>query len=107
MAFLLFALAFILLIIGAPALIVPAKFAKAVEGIVKDANLVRLFSLWQLLLAFFFLAVYPLFTGGWLMVISFLGWIMLLKSVFGLWFPSLTLKRSQKFLKSRALTMVI
>jgi hypothetical protein len=107
MAFLLFALAFIILVIGAPALFVPSKFIKVVGGMVKNPDLVRLFSLWQLLVAFFFLAVYPLFTGGWLVLISLLGWIMLIKSVVGLWFPVWIMKKSQMFLQSKTMTMVV
>ena len=107
MSFLLFALAFIILVIGVPALFVPSKFMKVVGGMVKDPNLVRLFSLWQLLVAFFFLAVYPLFTGGWLVLISLLGWIMLIKSVVGLWFPAWIMKKSQMFLQTKTMTMVV
>jgi len=107
MSFLLFALAFIILVIGVPALFVPSKFMKVVGGMVKDTNLVRLFSLWQLLVAFFFLAAYPLFTGGWLMLIALLGWIMLIKSVVGLWFPAWIMKKSQMFLQSKTMTMIV
>ena len=62
MAFLLFSLAFIVLVIGAPALFVPAKFSKVMTEFLKNSALVRVVSLWTLLLALFFLAAYPLLT---------------------------------------------
>ena len=81
MSFVLYALAFIMVVIGGPALFVPNKFMKVVGGMAKNSDLVRMMSLRTMFLAFFFLAMYPLLKGGWLMLISILGWLMLIKSV--------------------------
>ena len=107
MSFVLYVLAFIMLVIGGPALIVPKKFMKVVWGMVKDANVVRMMSLRTMFLAFFFLAMYPLLKGGRLMLISILGRLMLIKSVVGLRFPSLLAKQADYFYKSKMMTMIM
>ena len=107
MSFLLFALAFIVLVVCVPALFVPSKFSKVMTEFLKNASLVRVVSLWTLLVAFFFLAAYPLFTGGWLMVISILGRLMLIKSVVGLWFPVWLYKKFAYMCASKTGIMVM
>lgn len=72
MSFVLYALAFIMLIVGLPALVTPKRFMKVMEGIVKNPDMVRMMSMRTLFLAFFFLAMYPLLKGGRLMLISIL-----------------------------------
>lgn len=77
------------------------------SGIMKDANLVRMMSLRTMFLAFFFLAMYPLLKGGRLLLISILGWVMLIKSVLGLWFPEFFNKKFQFFYQTKMWTMIM
>ncbi len=107
MSFVLYALAFIMLIVGLPALATPKKFMKVMEGIVKNADMVRIMSMWTLFLAFFFLAMYPLLKGGWLMLISILGWIMLVKAVVLLWFPRIAQWKFSFFCGTKLATMLL
>ena len=107
MSFVLYVLAFIMLVVGGPALIVPKKFMKVVGGIMKEANLVRMMSLRTMFLAFFFLAMYPLLKGGRLMLISILGWIMLIKSVVLLRFPGLAHWKFKTFFGTKMMTIIM
>jgi len=63
----------------------------------KNTDTVRMMGLWTMFLAFFFLAMYPLLKGGRLLLISILGWVMLIKAVALLWFPSLALWKFKFF----------
>jgi hypothetical protein len=96
-----------MLVIGAPALIVPKRFMKVIGGFAKDANMVRMASLRTMFLAFFFLAMYPLLKGGRLLLVSILGRLMLIKSVIGVWFPSLFTKQVAYFYTSKMMTMIM
>ncbi len=107
MSFVLYALAFIIVIMGGPALFVPHKFMKVVGWMAKNSDVIRMISLRTMFLAFFFLAMYPLLKGGRLMLISILGWLMLIKSVIGLWFPALMMKQVEMFYKNKMWTIVM
>jgi hypothetical protein len=107
MSFVLYALAFIMVVIGGPALIVPKKFMKVIGWIGKNPDMIRMVSLRTMFLAFFFLAMYPLLKGGWLMIISILGRLMLIKSVIGVWFPGLFTKQIAIFYKSKMMAMIM
>ena len=69
--------------------------------------MVRMLALWLMLLAFFFLAAYPLLDGSRYMVVSILGWLMLIKSVVGLWFPGYLQWKFKTFFKSATWTVVM
>jgi len=73
----------------------------------KNSDVIRMISLRTMFLAFFFLAMYPLLKGGRLMLISILGWLMLIKSVIGLWFPALMMKQVEMFYKNKMWTIVM
>lgn len=107
MSFVLYVLAFIMVVIWGPALIVPKKFMKVVGGIMKNSDMVRMMSLRTMLIAFFFLAMYPLLKGGWLMIISILGRLMLIKSVVGLRFPGLLQKKFSRLYAKTSGTIIM
>ena len=107
MAFILYVLAFILLVFGGPALIVPKRFMKVFGGILKNSDMVRMMGLRTMFLSFFFLAMYPLLKGGRLMIISIIGWLSLIKSVVLLWFPGFAIKQSKVFYGTKTMTMIM
>jgi len=80
---------------------------KTISGVIKNPELVRLYGLRMMLIAFFFLAAYPLLDGSWYMLVAILGWLTLIKSVVALWFPSFTQKKTQWFLNSKARTIAM
>lgn len=107
MYFVLYVLAFIMVVIGGPALILPKRFQKVMGEFMKNSQTVRLLSLWTMFLSFFFLAMYPLLKGGRLMLISILGWVMLIKSLVGLRFPGLLQKKSSWMLATKVGTIIV
>lgn len=86
-SFLLYALAIFLLIYWLPAIFAPKAFTSSMERILKNPDMVRMISIWTMIIALLFLANYWKLDWTWNMLIAILWWLSLLKWVVLLWFP--------------------
>ena len=89
---LLVALAVFLLVTSLPALISPKKYMEETKDFFSDKNNMRMLSVWVMMFALIFLSVHWQLSGGWLILISLLGWVALAKGIFMLWFPENAIK---------------
>ena len=85
--FLLIALAILIAVVYLPALANPKKFRKALRNWACEKEAVRTSGFLMFLLAMMFLSVHWKLTGKWMMVISILGWLTLLKGTVFIWNP--------------------
>jgi len=95
---LLVGLAVFYLALSLPALVSPKEFGKEAKKMLGDENNARLLSLFYFLLSFFFLSTHWRFEGEWMMLISMLGWLILLKALVYAWSPDYVKSRSKDFL---------
>lgn len=87
--FLLIGLAIFMAIIYLPAFVNPQKFRKTLKSFCSEIEVVRLSGAFCLLLSMMFLSVHWKFSDGWMMMISIIGWIILIKGVLWVWNPEL------------------
>ncbi|MFA4891699.1 MAG: hypothetical protein WC604_05140 [Candidatus Gracilibacteria bacterium] len=105
---LLIGLAIFMAAICIPAILSPEKWQKEVKKIVSNESLVRILSLFAFLVSFLFLSLHFKFTGGWLIIIPIVGWLVLLKALVLLWFPALPYEMAKKtYLHSEGATALI
>ena len=93
---LLTALIVLLAIILLPALANPKYFRKSVKGFMTNINFIRITALINLIIGFLFLSVHWKLTNEWLMTISIIGWLAVLKGIVYFWFPEFIKKRAKK-----------
>jgi len=93
---LLIAFAIFMAILFLPALIDTKKFQKETKRFLKDANSVRMASVFLMIVSFLFLSVHWKLTGGWYVIVPILGWAMLIKGAIWFWFPEFTYKMAKK-----------
>jgi hypothetical protein len=105
---LLIALAVFCAVVMIPAILFTKEFQKVIQKMSSNYELSRISGLFGLLISFLFLSVHYKLSGGWLLVISIIGWITFIKSVIRIWFPGFCYKFTKKtILKSEGLLGVM
>lgn len=91
---LLYGIAVLMAALYVPALFAPKSWGKAISQISKDAGNIRTWGVVLLIISFLFLtnSWNIMAASGWLMLIPILGWILLIKGIFLLWFPNFGMK---------------
>jgi len=83
------AMAAFMIIVLLPAIISPKKFREISTDLVADTKLLRVVGFMTLVIGFVFLSVYYKLTGGWIMTVSILGYIAVLKGIALIWTPEI------------------
>ena len=105
---LLFGLAGLIAIWILPALVCPKYWRKELHNLFKKPENIRIIGVLRLLIGFLILSVHWEFTGGWLMTISIIGWIVVIKGIMDIWFPGYVTKKIEKqILKSEKYIAVL
>jgi len=83
-----------------PAVIFPTKVRKIMMEFVGDTKIMRVMGMISMMIGFLFLSVHYKFTEGWLMTISILGWMSVIKGVGLMWCPEMAIKLYKKYYNS-------
>jgi uncharacterized membrane protein YfcA len=86
-----------------PGIFYPKDFAKVIKKYLKDEQLLRVFSMIPFMFAIAIIAAKPMFTYDSTLVMSALGWLLLVAALYMMWEPEMLRKRAINMLKKPGL----
>jgi len=76
-----------LIVIMLPGIISPKRFRELMMDLMSDTKILRVLGFMTMCIGFVYLSVYSKISGGWLMIISILGYAAVIKGIWLLWLP--------------------
>ena len=104
---LLWALIVVFLAFWIPALFAPMKLMSALQKIMKNEEMLRLWGFFVFIIALLFFMVHYMFHGAWYIIFSILGILSLIKWFALVWYPKFSEMWGKIFYSQKILTMIV